>query len=211
MIQGVNLIPVYRRQARRTRLRTRRWAMGCAAYALLLLVGWITIRSISGGAGHAVASELGEVQAAIDQTNQAIAQMQPRLAQSKTTLAASRSVGSQPDWSVLMGLVAQLLGDDTVLVSCRIEPVRHAVVTAPAGSAAGAAAAQVAPPQRYLLRISGLGQTHAAVAGFVLRLEQTQLFDTVKLIDTRKEPFRSGEAIGFHIECALSGSQGGEG
>jgi Tfp pilus assembly protein PilN len=200
LIQRVNLIPAGRQLTRRYRQRAKRWVLGCAAYAALLLVVGAAVRSISGGASSAIATELEQVRAAIEQTNHSMSQLQPRLARSRTTLAASRSVGTQPDWSVLMGLVAQLLGDDTVLVSCTIEPVEQ--------SRAATVDPSARPPDRYLLRISGLGQDHTAVSAFVLRLEQTQLFQSVKLIDTRKEPFRKTQAVGFHIECALSGSSG---
>ncbi len=54
-----------------------------------------------------------------------------------------------------------------------------------------------------VLSISGLGRSQPAVSQFVLRLEAMHLFARVTLLDTNRETFLGGEALGFRIDCSL--------
>ena len=59
------------------------------------------------------------------------------------------------------------------------------------------------------LLLGGLGRTQSSVAQFVVRLEQTGLFDEVKMITATREPFLSNEAVGFKLECRMSEGRAG--
>jgi Tfp pilus assembly protein PilN len=104
-------------------------------------------------------------------------------------------VGKQPDWSILLALLASTLEDEIVLRSVRLV----------SGAAEEGDQREAGAPN---LDFAGLGQSQAAVSRFVLRLEEISLFRSVKLLDTRREPFLDGHAITFRVECVLD--DGGE-
>lgn len=196
-MEGVNLIPAHRQATRRRSRYTRRWGVGVALYAALLAGGWLALQMVFGGADRAMASELGELRMQAADAAEQIRELQPRLADAQTTLAASRSVGSQPDWSLLLSLLSHELDEQTMLNSLRLEPI----------STTGAVIGQSDDParqKRFRLRVAGLGRSQAAVSDYVIRLEQTQLFDQVTLIDTRREPLGNDMAVGFRVECELT-------
>ncbi|HEX7010239.1 MAG TPA: PilN domain-containing protein [Phycisphaeraceae bacterium] len=214
-IQGVNLLPAWRRQARRQRRHLRRWLLACSLYAAALTLTWLGAHWVWTGDERALAQTQSQLEADLKQVDESLAQLRPRLAQVQATLAASRSVGGKPDWSILLNLLAQWLGEDMMLTACQLEPldagspVMPAVPAVPAapvpptGSPAASVASSASAPGRYRLRLQGLGRTQQAVSAYVLGLEQTGLFERVKLISTRKEPFGSGQAVGFELECQL--------
>lgn len=192
-MRGVNLIPAPHRAARTRRDRCRAWLTGSAIYACALLTVW--------GAAHlwwpdrhrAAAADLSQLQQKTRQDEATLAEIRPRIREAITTLAASRSVGDQPDWSLLLNLLSSLLGDDTVLSTCTLKV---------AGSNMDPSAS--AAPRRHLVTLTGLGRSHGAVLTYVRKLEGTGLFEAVTLIDTRQEPFTGGsQAIAFRIECSM--------
>ena len=191
-VQAVNLLSPARLAARHRRRRIRSWVVGVGMYAALLVAIWMGARVLTGGAGQTLASQIDRTERRITQSKQRMAALQPKLAEARTTLAASRAVGEQPDWSLLLGLLSKLLDERTVLTNCRLEPLDDAPRTAEGP---------------YRLHISGMGRTQVAVSAYMLRLEESGLFDKVTLVDTQTEPFRQGEAVGFRIECRLGASQ----
>lgn len=207
-IQGVNLLPAWRRQARRQQRHLRRWLLACSLYASALTLTWLGAHWVWTGDERALAQTQSQLEADLKQVDESLAQLRPRLAQVQATLAASRSVGGKPDWSILLNLLAQWLGEDMMLTACQLEPLDAGSPAMPAapvpltGSPA-ASAASASAPGRYRLRLEGLGRTQQAVSAYVLGLEQTGLFERVQLVSTRKEPFGSGQAVGFELECQL--------
>ena len=87
--------------------------------------------------------------------------------------------------------VADSLGDSVVLRRCKLTPM---------GGRDGAG-------EVIKLEVGGPAQSQQAVAQVILRLEQTPLFRSVKLIDTRREPFRDTHAVAFRAECILDSEQ----
>jgi Tfp pilus assembly protein PilN len=212
-----NLIPSHRRRARRRHVRIRRWIAAGTMYAAAMLALGAVCRLTAGGPEPAVADELAKLSHVMKTTNQSMAELSRQLGEAQATLNLSRAIGSEPDWSQLLSLLAQSLGQDVVLNSCQLEPapasaVRagQAVKAAAAGvgtggvSAATAEASSACRPVRYRLRISGRGRSQAAVSEFVLRLEQTKLFDQVLPPKTNRETFLRKDAIAFWVECVLS-------
>ena len=199
---SVNLIPTHRRNARRRRVRVRRWAAVCVAYALVLFVSYGVCRAVW-DAGHDLVRELDEVTEQIDQSNQAIAALGPEMAQARLTLDASQGIVDQPDWSVLLALMAKTLGDEIVLKSCRLQ--RRTDARAEARRPDGAPAQPAGEmPEAFTVALSGYGQSPQAVSRFVLRLERTGLFEQVKVRATNREPFLATDAIAFQIEGTLA-------
>ena len=215
-MNGVNFIPRQRRQASARRARLRAWTIGAAAYALLCVVAIAVSGTIDVAEDPAVAMDLAQLPAQIDSSQRSLTTLKAQLAEAQAKLDAARAVAHQPDWSVLLGLLAQSVGDDIVLTTCRLEAEHTSdrTATRPPGSGvgrgadAGASAAPapaVGPGSRFTLELAGLGRTQAAVSQFVLRLERLGLFERVTIVKTGREVFGEHESIGFRLEATLGG------
>lgn len=182
-MRGVNLLPVERIEQRRRGRRARRWLVGCAGYGAAVGAAWGVLSFATAGDEAAQAAELAATQARADEDRLDAARVRARLGDTLASLASARAVGGQPDWSLLFAVVAEPLGDEAVLQRCRLEP-------APGG---------------YRLYLAGLGRSHAGVLGYARALEQTGLFASVALLETRQEPYQTGQAVAFSIEAVLTG------
>ena len=215
-MNGVNFIPRQRRDASSRRARCRAWTIGASAYALLCVVAFAASGAIDVADDPTVASDLAQLPARIDASQRALTTLRAQLAEAQARLNAARAVAQQPDWSVLLGLLAQSLGDDIVLTACRLEaehPSDRAAASSPPpgginraadGGRSGAPAAPVVGPgSRFTLELAGLGRTQASVSRFVLRLEQLGLFERVTIVKTGREMFGEHESIGFRLEATL--------
>jgi hypothetical protein len=150
----------------------------------------------------ASAAGLRETALRIEKAHQAIEDAQRELATAERTLKANRAVGNQPDWSLLLALLARNLGDQVVLSQCELKP------DVPGEAAVGAAGASDQPrPARggFILKLAGYGETQPDVSRFVLNLERAGLFDQVRLVRTSSRAFLSASAIAFELECGLGG------
>ena len=202
-----NLIPAHRRDARRRSVRLRQWAAVCIVYAGVLGVGYGICRGFWVEAGDPT-EELAEVAQQIDQSNQAIDVLSEELATARLMLYSTLKVVDQPDWSVLLALTAQTLGDQIVLTKCQLLELTQEESFAPAtrhGRGGGHTALRHEMPDAFTLELSGYGRSPEAVARFVLRLERTRLFNEATIRRTDRQPFRAGDAIAFDIGCTLGG------
>ncbi len=218
MIEQANLIPPVRQTARRRRSRVRFWISACTVYALVLVAAGGALQSVLGSTDSVLESEVSALSTEISGTKREVAQVQPKLVEAKLTLAASQAVGSQPNWSVLLTLLADALRDpssadgesDLVLSACELERVSElpsgvplAIAGGGAASAGGEAAKSMTGKRRFSLRVAGVGKTQAVISQYVLRLEQTGLFERVTLLETKRTPFVNGEAVAFRLDCLL--------
>ncbi len=190
MTRAVNLIPAHRFEARRQRRRARQWLACGMLYAVGLVGLCVAIQSLSGGAENALARELTEAEARHSDTAATIDRLHPILVQTQASLFASRSIGSQPDWSLLLDLLASLLDERMILTRVELNPI--------------AAKSPTAPPAGYTLRLSGMALSHEAANDYVLRLEDTRLFDRVQTQGAIKQAFGAGTAVAFHVDCRLA-------
>lgn len=239
MIQA-NLIPIPRRLARLRHRRVRQWVTACSIYSVLLVAAYGALQAVWGHGDQVLEHDVITITQEISTTDKEVKNVTPKLNEARLTLAASMAVGSQPDWSVLLALLAAEMREDAapaqalleqgmsgvsaslgaphgldrvfapaledatkqiVLSSCELTPI--AEVAAPAGASIAQNLAATQP--RYALALSGAGRSQAAISQYVLRLEQTGLFNRVTLIESRKAPFARGEAITFRIGCTMGG------
>ena len=200
---GVNLIPMQRRVARRRQARLRKWTGACAAYAVVLLVGYGACRGVWITGGD-LAAELDEVAQQIDQSNASITALGADMAQARLMLDASRRVAEQPDWSVLLALLPETLGDEIVLKRCQLQRLTEYARAASRTDETGTPARpQNGMPSGFTAVLQGYGRTPESVSRFVLRLEGTGLFSRVNVRRTNREVFLGSDAIAFSVECAL--------
>lgn len=214
-MNGVNFIPRERRETAERRTRLRAWAVGATAYALLGAIVFAASGTAAVVEDPMVAEKLAQLPGEIEKSQGALADLQAQLAEAQASLDAARAVAMQPDWSVLLGLLAQSLGEEIVLTSCKLES-EQATTDRPAGAqriAPGAKAPEPTAPRtassgRYTLLLSGLGRTQSSVSQFVLRLEELGLFERVTILKTNREMFGEHESIGFRLEAIVGA--GGE-
>ncbi|QNN22036.1 PilN domain-containing protein [Planctomycetales bacterium ZRK34] len=213
----INLIPMHRRQARQRLGRLRKWVVGGTIYAVLLLGAAVVCHMVWGQTDRQVADELVELETDITQTRAQIAALKPELLEANAQWEASRAVAVQPDWSVVLAMLSDIRGKNIVLERCSLSPVKQveaktmakavgkfgaATKSAPEGSAVKKAAER-RKPLNFSLQIGGLGHEQTDVSQFVLNLERTGLFSTVKLLETARYPFGDGQAVSFRILCAI--------
>lgn len=192
-MNGVNLIPAGRLYARRRTARLHLWVGIAPACAVMLaglygylLMTWDTATTPLSSQELAVESEVSAARARLTQARLA-------LSESNRVLAAKKAVGDQPDWGLLLALLADKTGPEVVLSACLV------------GAEVGAARPQARSdrPNRHLVAVDGYSLTQDGVSRFVLDLEQTGVFDAVKLVESRRAPVFSVSAVTFRIECVI--------
>lgn len=203
---SVNLIPARRRDARRRHVRVRRWITGCCAYALVLSAGFGSWRGAWSVEQRDLTRELAQLGNEIAQSQQATAALRLAAGAAGRSLESNRAVADQPDWSVLLALLARIRGDDLVLDHWQLQPVDGPGGTEVLTVSAVARGVASGRPPRLALRLSGHGRTAGAVSEFVLRLERTGLFESVALLKTAREPFMGEDAVDFKLHCLLRGN-----
>ena len=225
-MKSVNLIPAHRTAAKRRRVHLRRCAAGCAAWAVLSAVAAGAAHAMWRTADDSVAAErLAAVNDEIERTERAIASARVKLAAAQSTLRANQAIANQPDWSILLAVLAKGIGDDVVLKSCHVRPIPAAGSPEARRSAAPAAVAPGAPAGSgsgtlseagpFELEASGVARTLASAHRFVGDLEKTGLFARVTLMDTTRDQYTGKPAIAFRLKCSLdeptAAPSGGEG
>ncbi len=210
---SVNLVPKQRQEARCRNSRIKFWVSSCGGYALLWLIALIFVNVIGVADPEALGSDLEEINERAKAVEAELAQLRSDLGRSNAELAASQKIGFQPDWSVLLSLLSTTIGDSIVLRDCQL-------LTNQASDSSSSKNARptflqeeetakesVAGLGSVELLIAGLGLSQQDVSEYVLRLEQLELFNQVKLVETRREPFLDSQAIAFHIQCNFNNSE----
>ena len=173
--------------------------------AVLLGGAYVACFTFGADDGKAVLEQMRQSTERFGKAGKQIHALRASLSEASRQIAAARALSQSPDWSLLLAMVGKNLADDVVLERCSLTPVDTGADDKPAATPASPAKAQEVLYQRYLLELSGFAQTQTGVSQFVLRLERSRLFESVRLIRTQKRSFMDGQAVAFRIECALSG------
>ena len=198
---NANLIPAKRQQAKRRRRRYRMWVLLCAAYSLLLLGAYGLCRGVWGEGDDALDGELAKVATGIRVCQARLQALRTEQLRAQAKLEANQAVGNQPDFSALLALLSESLDDEVVLKKCQLG--RGLQASTVAGLLGSPRAAPPPAGDALALLVTGYGRSQAAVASFVLRLEQAELFGKVNLVKANREPLLAGQAVAFLIECTL--------
>jgi len=201
-MQGINLIPAQRREAKRLRNCLRRWLIACTLYATLLAIVSVLCRTNWSDVDRTQAHQLAQVAARINAANEVISTLTPQLAHVRLTLAIEQQIVNQPNWSILLALLGRVMGDQIVLRECELRPI-GVQGRAFAGITTSADGSIRLGAHQYMLRLKGLGRSQREVSQFVLRLEKTQLFSQVKLIKTMRQPVGEVDVSAFEVECVI--------
>ena len=203
-------MPTPRRQAKACRARLRQWlAIGVAFVGMLAMI-CITCHRTWGVGVDPLADEIRQTTDRISASGRTIAELQEQLTASRWKLDTFRGVGQQPDWGVMLKLVADGLGSEVVLKSCELNEIAIPLKTASGESGdSQISVTSVSEDKKqiaFVLSVSGLGRSQTAVSQFVLRLERSGMFDNVRLVSTMREPFLNAKAIAFRLKCRLEGA-----
>lgn len=212
-MNGINLIPAPRRAARRRRAHLRYCAAGCAAWAVVSVGAACVVPAVWGAGDSRDTEWLAKVNGEIQQTERTIAGIRAQLTAAESTLRGNQAIAAQPDWSVLLAVLGQMVGGDVVLKSCHVRPVnpntdgqRPDARRAAPRAQAEPTVAKTSAAQPFILEAAGIAKDYTSANQFVLRLEQTGLFAKVTLLDTGREAFFDKNAIAFRLECAMNQS-----
>ncbi len=196
---AVNLIPAARREAQARRRRLRLWGVGLGAYAgVLLLVHVLLFGQFAHPDGQRLETQRQRIEAARASAGRLAQAAREELADAQRQLQFVQSVGRQPDWGRLLEIVSGNLGEGLVLESCGLRR---------GGKSEKAADAE----QAIQLALSGLAKAQSDVSAYILRLEETKLFDRVRLIRTSAQTFENEKVVAFELECTVLGSGGTRG
>lgn len=200
----VNLIPRPRRHAAAARKRVRRWAWGVAGYGMALLAGYAVGAAVLSVDAEDHALALEKTMHRIDELNNATASLKPQLAEAHTKLSVARTVGDQPDWSLLLAIISSAVHDEVVLTSTKLDAATGADAQATSRpSANDKSSSAAAPAPKMSLSLQGMARSQAAVTQFVLRLERLGLFERVDLAKSNRQTVGATEANVFRIDCLL--------
>ncbi|MDP6543721.1 MAG: PilN domain-containing protein [Phycisphaerae bacterium] len=203
-------MPAPRRQAKACRTRLRQWLAPSAAFVGMLVIVCITCHRTWGVGPDPLGDEMLMTRDRIAASEETIEGLQKRLTASRWRLDTCKGIGQQPDWSVLLKLLSDGLGDEVVLRNCELNEMlipngaAPARIVAPLVSTPG-----VSEDNKQLafgLSVSGYGRSQTAVSQFVLRLERSGMFDSVRLVSTTREAFLNSKAVAFQVKCTLEGA-----
>ena len=200
----VNLIPSQRLAGKCRQRRLRIWAGVCAVYVLFLAGGLLLTHFLWRGKGSSVERENRTVQRTIHQHNARVAHLRGAVAEVARELEVSQAIGTQPDWSKLLLLLGHELGEEVVLSQCGLTTTDEKAADITGNLKAWLSSSRLEDllaSRRYRLKLAGFGRTQSSVSQFVLGLEQTGVFDSVRLITSYRQAFLDGQAIAFSIEC----------
>jgi Tfp pilus assembly protein PilN len=212
-MKRINLIPKQRRDASRMRSRLRGWMYACGVYGGAIVLVFVLLRFWRDDSAM-FAGEISRLAQSANDTQQAINTLTPNIQEKQALLEAARAVADQPDWSVLLMLLGKTVGDDVTLNNCQVEPIIEKPPAPrgplpPAVIAAQRAAAAKAPPANhsYVIRLGGAATSSRGVSQFVVRLEQSGLFDSVQLIKSDRSIAGDGSTH-FRVECTIGQGRG---
>jgi hypothetical protein len=204
-MNGVNLIPGKRREAKAQKARMRKWILALATYLAVLLAGYFLLDRYALGNTQALRSQSKKAVTELGRSRQLTTALNQELVQTGKKLQTAQEIGGQPDWGAMLAILAQNTSDNLVLNSCqmdRAQPADNAPAPKPGEAKTGPGELPV------VLELGGFAKAQSDVSGYVLRLEKLGLFEKVKLVKTSRESYLAQEAVSFRLECTLQGTGG---
>jgi Tfp pilus assembly protein PilN len=203
----VNLLPLRIRASRWRRRALAFWsgAAGLGAMVACVVGVGTALGATGGSAEREQRKAIQDRERNIVQLRQQIEQGGKAISEVEREFRVARKIHAKPDWSVLVSLVASLAGEAVAIEQCRLSE-RQA--SAPRAARGVPAAAVVRPDPAslltYELSLTGAARSQEEVSAFVRRLEESELFATTTLVQTRRRTLLSGDAVSFEIRCELS-------
>jgi Tfp pilus assembly protein PilN len=179
------------------------WMWGGALYLTAVLGGVGVLAAAWAGDWAMGNDEAAVTHQRIEEREGALAKLRPELDEARQQLAAMKRVNEQPDWSILLAILSQTTGNGIALTDCRVTPKVPNRPVVPATPAVAPARASAPVVTEYSIELSGMGRSQYDVSSFVVRLEQTKLFDRVVVGRASGETGRGGHGVGFGVTCVI--------
>ena len=201
----VNLIPHRYVQRRKVAARQRVWIIAGMIYVVTIGVAYLFARARWNNDDRDGTNTIRLMQADIAVNEKSVAKSTQQVNEYASALKELSQITDQPDWGLLLGVVAKMCGEETVLSKCVITAPKNSsdlpVVTAHA--AASTNANRGAANGARVLELQGYGNSQKAVTQFALQLEKSGLFENVTIGKTSRESFGKFDAVAFRMECPL--------
>jgi hypothetical protein len=201
---GVNLVPVTVRYAQLRRRRTKRWGgLVClAVLVVVVLLGYEWLQGVKAAELRAQNDRLqlerenlrAELTAATEQANDLLLRIE-----------RARALKAKRAWSRMFALIGTCMPSGTWLTSVATDPARpvpgnpRQAKDIGAEEEGGQGVVTIDAPRR--LRISGYAPAAGQPHEFVTRLKTTQVFSSVVLERSQREPVYDDSYFRFDLIC----------
>lgn len=192
----LNLLPAPVKERHQLR---RRFVLWIKAVVLLFTVGvvaclvaGVTLRDMD----VPVRDELEQVKSMINKLEASEAAAARQIETVSQELNVAEDIAGQPDWSILLGVLAAGLNDGAYLetVTTRLVLEDETLKVPPPSNAASGP---------YRLTVTGVSLMQGDATRYALYLEECRLFDSVRLVATMPRPDVQDRAVGFEIVCEI--------
>jgi hypothetical protein len=207
VMPALNLLSTARKMRIVRRRRLVSWQRWGGAYAGLLVV-------VCAAAASTGKSDLSEARASLstqELRNEArkteIQDLQKQVAGAQRALRAIQAVREQPDWSILVSIISDLTPAEVSLQRIRVEPIAPSAPATARGAAKPASGKGLTEPDQFKIHLEGFALKQEHATALAISLENSMVFDEVKLISSKREAFRDADAVRFNIECIILGGE----
>lgn len=184
-----DLFPRRLRVARSKRRRIRQWSATLVLESTLLVAATLVLRAERVDSLGEVRDSTKSTVAQIDLVTNAIAQSRARMKEVERQMAVAHEVSRQPDWSIVMALLAREAEGSIVLENCQLLP---------------ASRAEGSETSEFRFTLQGSCGDQAELTGFVQRLQNTGIFSRLVVSETtRIEREKGKESLRFSIDSAF--------
>jgi Tfp pilus assembly protein PilN len=200
---AINLVPESYRRRRLLRRATGRWLVGGTVYAMMIGLVWTTYALTGARAYRELVSEKTELAGREKDVKDSLNQARRQLADANQRRQISLQLRNRPDWSILLQVLSDQLGDDVTLRDVALTRPTVAKDNQPKEL-------QFLGPDAAILTIRGIGTNQQAVSQFALRLQRQGLFNDVNMTRSGRETFGRLTGIGFELQCNLGAEAAGK-
>ncbi len=185
--------PIKERIVRKRRLGL--WLRVVGSFGFLGVAGCVVAGFYLGDMNAPVREQLLEVRSIITQLEASEAAAWSRIATGTHELGVAEDIAGQPDWRILLDVLAAGLTDGDYL-----EQVQTALVLGRDQKVAPPSAAAAGP---YRVTVRGVTLLQGDATRYAVYLEGCKLFDSVRLVATQPRPDINSRAVGFEIICEI--------
>ena len=205
-MSDINLIPEKRRIRKRYQRKLRLWLRISGIYIACLGCMLGSAYAMWAGDDAVLNKKLDSTEARIERTQDSLIKLRKQLALCRSQLHTNQVIRHQPDWSRLLLLIAEAMGEEVTLKSARLITLnkqQQNVVDQFRSNTESNSTDSLLTERDYHLQFTGFSRTQTAVSLFVLRLERLELFTSVRLDKSRRQAFLDEPAVAFTIDCGI--------
>ena len=201
MTPAIDLIPARVHVARRR--RDRRQIYVAVVLMTVFVLGATGLQAVR--RAHQVRRlvvQADKLRAETDVLKRESAALTAELEQTRRILQEAERLRQGHRWSRLLSFLAERVPDSVLLVLVATDPSEPGRARVPSRGAdayeSGPGAGDSGP---RAIAIRGYAMEHQDQAAFLGSLKEQQVFDSVSLLHSKREPFLNGEGIAFTLTC----------